>query len=74
MSAVEVEMKTSNRAIHKDVVGKCVELLDRRLLWIENNLGMAVITAGQIWWTWDVEDAMDAMAVFRDLSLTSFAF
>jgi len=55
MNLVEGEMMRTLQAITKEAVFYYAKL--SRLEWIAANLGMVTIVGGQIWWTWEVEDA-----------------
>lgn len=54
MGAIEGEMKRTNRIIHKEAVWKYAEM--NRMQWYTTFQGMATLAAGQVWWTWEVED------------------
>lgn len=55
MTLVESEMTRTLQAITKEAVFYYAK--HNRLDWIGANLGMVTIVGGQIWWTWEVEDA-----------------
>ena len=55
MTGVEEEMGRTLRLICKQAVFKYPS--QKRIEWITENLGMVGIVGGQIWWTWEVEEA-----------------
>ena len=55
MNLVECEMVRTLQSITKEAVFHYART--PRLDWISQNLGMVTIVGGQIWWTWEVEDA-----------------
>lgn len=55
MNLVESEMTRTLQSIMKEAVFYYAK--NNRLEWIADNLGMVTIAGGQIWWTWEVEDA-----------------
>lgn len=55
MLAVEAEMQSTLRQIHKEATFEYAKA--DRVEWVKENLGMVVLGATQIWWTWEVEDA-----------------
>jgi len=60
MGNVEREMVNTLKTIAKQAVFHYASL--DRLRWIEQNLNMIVITGGQVWWTWEVEDVFNRVA------------
>jgi dynein heavy chain len=55
MNLVESEMCRTLQSITKEAVFYYAR--SNRLEWISANLGMVAVVGGQIWWTWEVEDA-----------------
>jgi len=54
MTAAESEMKESLQQLHKIAVFEYAKNL--RTIWLPQHIGMVVLAAAQVWWTWEVED------------------
>lgn len=54
MTAVDLEMKSSLREIHKKGVFSYAK--EDRIHWIETHLGMVTVLGSQVWWTWETEN------------------
>jgi dynein heavy chain, axonemal len=71
MGAVEVEMKKSNRTIHKEAVFYYGSV--DRLVWLQTYLGMVGLTSSQIWWTWEVEDVFRKIKSGNKLAMKKYS-
>lgn len=54
MTAVELEMKKTNRICHKEAIFYYAS--SERLDWLRKYQGMVGLAGSQVWWTWEVED------------------
>jgi dynein heavy chain len=54
MTAGEAEMKESLQQLHKIAVFDYAQ--NKRTHWLPMHIGMCVLAATQVWWTWEVED------------------
>lgn len=71
MGAVELEMKKSNRTIHKEAVFYYGGI--DRLQWLRQYLGMVGVTCSQIWWTWEVEDVFRKIKSGNKLAMKKYS-
>ncbi|TPX63919.1 hypothetical protein SpCBS45565_g06282 [Spizellomyces sp. 'palustris'] len=71
MTAVEAEMKRSNRTIHKEAVYYYPDM--ERLAWIQAYQGMVALAGSQVWWTWEVEDVFRKIKGGNKLAMKKYA-
>jgi len=57
LNLVEQEMYSSLRRITKEAIYHYAK--KERTKWVIDNIGMTVIVATQVWWTWKVEDVFN---------------
>ena len=70
MSAVDLEMKKSNRIAHKEAIFQYGSI--DRLAWITQCLGMVGNTSSQVWWTWEVEDVFAKIKSGNKLAMKKY--
>ncbi|KAI9009714.1 dynein heavy chain and region D6 of dynein motor-domain-containing protein [Gaertneriomyces semiglobifer] len=71
MSAVEIEMKRSNKIIHKEAVFHYADM--ERLEWILAYQGMVALAGSQVWWTWEVEDVFRKIKAGDKLAMKRYS-
>nr|KAJ3423035.1 Dynein heavy chain 10, axonemal [Polyrhizophydium stewartii] len=71
MTAVEVEMKRSNRTIHKEAVFHYADM--DRLAWLQAYQGMIGVAGSQVWWTWEVEDVFRKIKQGNKLAMKRYS-
>ncbi|KAJ3144485.1 Dynein heavy chain 10, axonemal [Geranomyces variabilis] len=71
MSVVELEMKRSNRTIHKEAVFYYPDM--ERLDWISAYPGMVALAGSQVWWTWEVEDVFHKIKAGNKLAMKHYS-
>jgi dynein heavy chain len=71
MSAVEVEMKKTNRAIHKEAVFYYASM--DRMKWIFAYQGMVALAGSQVWWTFEVEDVFRKIKAGNKLAMKKYS-
>ncbi|KAI9102678.1 dynein heavy chain and region D6 of dynein motor-domain-containing protein [Phlyctochytrium arcticum] len=71
MTAVEGEMKRSNRTIHKEAIFFYPDM--ERLPWILQYQGMVSLAGSQVWWTWEVEDVFRKIKSGNKLAMKKYA-
>ncbi|KAJ3097104.1 Dynein heavy chain 10, axonemal [Phlyctochytrium planicorne] len=71
MSAVEAEMKRTNRAIHKEAVFYYASM--DRIKWIYAYQGMVALAGSQVWWTFEVEDVFRKIKSGNKLAMKKYS-
>ncbi|KAJ3114591.1 Dynein heavy chain 10, axonemal [Phlyctochytrium bullatum] len=71
MSAVEAEMKKTNRAIHKEAVFYYASM--DRIKWIYAYQGMVALAGSQVWWTFEVEDVFKKIKSGNKLAMKRYS-
>ncbi|KAI8847268.1 dynein heavy chain and region D6 of dynein motor-domain-containing protein [Chytridium lagenaria] len=71
MSAVEGEMKRTNRAIHKEAVFYYASM--DRIRWIYAYQGMVSLAGSQVWWTFEVEDVFRKIKSGNKLAMKKYS-
>ena len=72
MTAVLVEMRSTNRLITKEAVFTYgVDI--SRVEWMLKYQGMVILAANQIWWTWEVEDVFRKVKKGDKLAMKNYA-
>ncbi|KAI8814786.1 dynein heavy chain and region D6 of dynein motor-domain-containing protein [Cladochytrium replicatum] len=71
MGAVEVEMKKTNRVIHKEAIFYYAEM--ERLKWFNTYQGMVTLAGSQVWWTWEVEDVFRKIKDGNKLAMKKYS-
>ncbi|KAJ3328734.1 Dynein heavy chain 10, axonemal, partial [Blyttiomyces sp. JEL0837] len=71
MSAVEAEMKRTNRIIHKEAVFYYASM--DRLKWIFAYQGMVALAGAQVWWTFEVEDVFRKIKFGNKLAMKKYS-
>lgn len=71
LSSVQDEMRKTLRQTLKEAVFYYAK--KDRLEWLYEFLGMSVVTASQIWWTWEVEDAFQRVSQGEKTAVKSLA-
>jgi dynein heavy chain len=71
MTAVEVEMKKSNRSLTKEAIFHYASM--DRLQWIQQYLGMVGLVGSQVWWTWEVEDVFQRIKGGNKLAMKKYS-
>ena len=63
MCEIENEMHHTLKMIAKESIFNYAKI--KRIKWFEQSLGMISIIGGQIWWTWQVEDAFNNIELYN---------
>ncbi|EGF80533.1 hypothetical protein BATDEDRAFT_25191 [Batrachochytrium dendrobatidis JAM81] len=71
MTAVEGEMKRSNRTIHKEAIFNYANM--ERMQWLQTYQGMAGLASSQVWWTWEVEDVFSKIKSGNKLAMKKYS-
>lgn len=71
MSAVTLEMKKTNRAIHKEAVFNYANM--DRLQWLRAYQGMVTLAGSQVWWTFEVEDVFRKIKQGNKLAMKKYS-
>ena len=71
MLAVELEMKRTNRTIHKEAVFYYASM--DRLKWIYAYQGMVSLAGSQVWWTFEVEDVFRKIKSGNKLAMKKYS-
>lgn len=71
MSAVELEMKRTNRIMHKEAIFYYASM--DRLKWIFNYQGMVALAGSQVWWTFEVEDVFRQIKQGNKLAMKKYS-
>ncbi|KAJ3336288.1 Dynein heavy chain 10, axonemal, partial [Gonapodya sp. JEL0774] len=71
MSAVEIEMKQTNRTIHKEAVFNYASM--KRSKWMHAYQGMVTLAGSQVWWTWEVEDVFHKIKAGNKLAMKKYS-
>ncbi|KAI9351727.1 dynein heavy chain, N-terminal region 1-domain-containing protein [Zopfochytrium polystomum] len=71
MSAVELEMKRTNRIVHKEAIFYYASM--DRLKWMFAYQGMVALAGSQVWWTFEVEDVFRKIKSGNKLAMKKYA-
>ncbi|KAJ3349859.1 Dynein heavy chain 10, axonemal [Entophlyctis luteolus] len=71
MAAVELEMKRSNRTIHKEAIFYYASM--ERTKWLYTYQGMVGLAGAQVWWTFEVEDVFRKIKNGNKLAMKKYA-
>eukprot|EP00842_Homolaphlyctis_polyrhiza_P003630 jgi/Hompol1/4268/HPOL_001758-RA len=71
MTAVELEMKRSNRTIHKEAIFHYANM--DRIAWLQAYQGMVGLAGSQVWWTWEVEDVFRKIKQGNKLAMKKYS-
>ncbi|KXS21993.1 hypothetical protein M427DRAFT_494431 [Gonapodya prolifera JEL478] len=71
MSAVEGEMKHTNRVIHKEAIFNYASM--PRGQWMHSYQGMVTLAGSQVWWTWEVEDVFHKIKDGNKLAMKNYS-
>ncbi|KAH7817501.1 dynein haevy chain 5, inner dynein arm 1 alpha [Monocercomonoides exilis] len=70
MTEVEAEMRRSLKVKVKEAIYYYTSM--PRVKWIEKFLGLATVVGSQVWWTWGVEDAFQAVRAGNKHALKNY--
>ncbi|KAJ3134855.1 Dynein heavy chain 10, axonemal [Physocladia obscura] len=71
MAAVELEMKRTNRTMHKEAVFYYASM--ERTKWLYTYQGMVGLAGAQVWWTFEVEDVFRKIKNGNKLAMKKYA-
>ena len=70
MTAVELEMKKTNRVFHKEAIFHYAN--SERVDWIKTYQGMVGLAGSQVWWTSEVEDVFKKIKSGNKLAMKNY--